>query len=63
MKIENFAKLKRCDHSLKRYEFIDVLLDPPYFRWTVPLKLCKKIKGESKNIFFPVSHVFIPKTI
>ncbi len=29
--IENFPKLKRCDHSPKRDEFIDVSLDPPYF--------------------------------
>ncbi len=32
MRIENFPKLKRCDHnSPKRDEFIDVSLDPPYF--------------------------------
>jgi hypothetical protein len=57
MRIENFPKLKRCDHSPKREEFIDVLLDPLTFRRTVPLKLCKKIKGESKNIFFPVQYL------
>ncbi len=31
MRIENFPKLKRCDHSPKRDEFIDVSLDTPYF--------------------------------
>ncbi len=38
MRIENFAKLKRCDHSPKRDEFIDVLLDPPYISLDSPFK-------------------------
>jgi hypothetical protein len=38
MRIENFPKLKRCDHSPKRYEFIDVSLDPPYFSLDSPFK-------------------------
>jgi hypothetical protein len=37
-RIENFPKLKRCDHSLKRDEFIDVSLDPPYFSLDSPFK-------------------------
>ncbi len=36
MRIENFPKLKRCDHSPKRDEFIDVSLDPPYFSLDSP---------------------------
>ena len=39
MRIENFPKLKRCDHSPKRDEFIDVSLDPPYFSLDSPFKL------------------------
>jgi hypothetical protein len=38
MRIENFAKLKRCDHSPKWDEFIDVSLDPPYFSLDSPFK-------------------------
>ncbi len=38
MRIENFSKLKRCDHSPKRDEFIDVSLDPPYFSLDSPFK-------------------------
>ncbi len=38
MRIENFPKLKRCDHSPKRDEFIDVSLDPPYFSLDSPFK-------------------------
>ncbi len=38
MRIENFAKLKRCDHSPKWDEFIDDSWDPPYESWTVPLR-------------------------
>ncbi len=30
-RIENFPKLKRCDHSPKRDKFFYVSLDPPYF--------------------------------
>ncbi len=37
MRIENFTKLKRCDHSPKRDEFIDVSLTPLTFCWTVRL--------------------------
>ncbi len=29
MRIENFPKLKRCDHSPKRDKFFYVSLDPP----------------------------------
>ncbi len=37
MRIEKkFAKLKRCDHSPKREEFIDVSLDPLYFSLDSP---------------------------
>ncbi len=36
MRIENFAKLKRCEHSSKRDEFIDVSLDPPYLSLDSP---------------------------
>ncbi len=36
MMIENFPKLKRCDHSPKQDEFIDVLLDPPNFSLDSP---------------------------
>ncbi len=38
MRIENFPKLKRSDHNPKRDEFIDVLLDPPYFLLDSPFK-------------------------
>ncbi len=38
MMIENFPKLKRCDHSPKWDEFIDVSLDPPYFSLYSPFK-------------------------
>ncbi len=38
MRIENFPKLKRCDPSPKRDEFIDVSLDPPYFSLDSPFK-------------------------
>jgi hypothetical protein len=38
MRIENFPILKRCDHSPKRDEFIDVSLDPPYFSLDSPFK-------------------------
>jgi hypothetical protein len=38
MRIEKFPKLKRCDHSPKRDEFIDVSLDPPYFSLDSPFK-------------------------
>ncbi len=36
MRIENFPKLKRSDHSPKRDEFIDVSLDPAYFSLDSP---------------------------
>ncbi len=36
MRIENFPKLKRSDHSPKRDEFIDVSSDPPYFSLDSP---------------------------
>ncbi len=39
MRIENFPKQKRCDHSPKQDEFIDVSLDPPYFSLDSPFKL------------------------
>ncbi len=39
MRIENFPKLKRSDHSPKRDEFIDVSLDPAYFSLDSPFKL------------------------
>ncbi len=39
MRIENFPKLKRCDHSPKRDEFIDVSWDPPYFSLDSPFKV------------------------
>jgi hypothetical protein len=40
MRIEKkFAKLKRCDHSPKREEFIDVSLDPLYFSLDSPFNL------------------------
>jgi hypothetical protein len=38
MRIENFPKLKQCDHSLKQDEFIDVSLDPSYFSLDSPFK-------------------------
>jgi hypothetical protein len=38
MRIDNFPKLKGCDHSPKRDEFIDVSLDPPYFSLDSPFK-------------------------
>ncbi len=38
MMLENFPKLKRCDHSPNRDEFIDVSLDPPYFSLDSPFK-------------------------
>ncbi len=38
MRIENFLKLKRSDHSPKRDEFIDVSLDPSYFSLDSPFK-------------------------
>ncbi len=38
MMIENFPKLKWCEHSPKRDEFIDVSLDPPYFSLDSPFK-------------------------
>jgi hypothetical protein len=42
MRIENFQKLKRSDHSPKRDEFADVSSDPPYFSLDSPFKLqCK----------------------
>ncbi len=44
MRIENFSKLKRCDHSTKQDKFIDVSLDPLTFRWTVPV------------MYFPKAH-------
>ncbi len=43
MRIENFAKLKQCDHSPKRDEFIDVSLDPPYFSLDSPFKKLARI--------------------
>jgi hypothetical protein len=36
MRIENFQKLKRSDHSPKPDEFIDVSLDPSYFSLDSP---------------------------
>jgi hypothetical protein len=36
MRIENFPKLKRSDHSPKPDEFIDVSLDPSYFSLDSP---------------------------
>jgi hypothetical protein len=39
MRIENFQKLKRSDHSPKRDEFVDVLSDPPYFSLDSPFKV------------------------
>ncbi len=39
MRIENFAKLKRCDHSPKWDEFIDVSLDSPYFSLDSPFNI------------------------
>ncbi len=38
MRIENFPKLKRSDHSPKPDEFIDVSLDPSYFSLDSPFK-------------------------
>jgi hypothetical protein len=38
MRIENFPKLKRCDHSPKRDKFFYVSLDPPYFSLDSPFK-------------------------
>ncbi len=38
MRIENFPKLKRSNHSPKRDEFIDVSLDPSYFSLDSPFK-------------------------
>ncbi len=43
MRIENFAKLKRCNHSPKRDEFIDGSLDPPYFSLDSPFKKLARI--------------------
>ncbi len=39
MMTENFPKPKQCDHSPKRDEFIDVLLDPPYFSLDSPFNI------------------------
>jgi hypothetical protein len=39
MRIENFPKLKRCDHSPKRDEFFYVSLDPPYFSLDSPFNM------------------------
>ncbi len=38
MRIENFPKLQRCDHTTKQDKFIDVSLDPPYFSLDSPFK-------------------------
>ncbi len=38
MRIKNFQKLKRRDHSPKRDEFVDVSSDPPYFSLDSPFK-------------------------
>ncbi len=47
MRIDNFLKVKRSDHSPKRDEFIDVSSDPPYFSLDSPFKL-RKLKEEFK---------------
>jgi hypothetical protein len=47
MRIENFPKLKRCDHSPKRDEFIDVSSDPPYFSLDSPFKDKEKVFAAS----------------
>jgi hypothetical protein len=53
MRIENFPKLKRCDHSPKRDEFIDVSSDPSYFSLDSPVNVfyfihnCLCVLGES----------------
>jgi hypothetical protein len=39
MRIENFPKLKRSDHSPKPDEFIDVSLDPSYFSLDSPFNI------------------------
>ncbi len=57
MRIENFPKLKRCDHSPKRYEFIDVSLDPPYFSLDSPFKRC--IRDHPKDHIKDNNLVFI----
>ncbi len=41
MRIENFPKLKRSDHSPKRDKFIDVSSDTPYFSLDSPFKSAK----------------------
>jgi hypothetical protein len=61
MRIENFSKLKRSDHSPKPDEFIDVSLDPSYFSLDSPFKfhlkkVCSRVLAvggpapEAKNI-------------
>jgi hypothetical protein len=49
MRIENFPKLKRCDHSPKRDEFIDVSLDPPYFSLDSPFKGPERFSRDQKK--------------
>jgi hypothetical protein len=44
MRIENFQKLKRSDHSPKRDEFVDVSSDPPYFSLDSPFNANKKMR-------------------
>jgi hypothetical protein len=53
MSIENFPKLRRCDHSPKRDEFIDVSLDPPYFSLDSPFK-----SNISLSLFSAIFEVF-----
>ena len=52
MRIENFPKLKRCDHSPKRDKFIDVSLDPPYFSLDSPFNITKLIHYSVRRLCF-----------
>ncbi len=56
MRIENFQKLKRSDHSPKRDEFVDVSSDPPYFSLDSPFKSSCFI---STNIFRAVQSAML----
>ncbi len=62
MRIENFPKLKRCDHSPKRDEFIDVSLDPPYFSLDSPFKFTDSPRAVSHLCphFFDASTKWLP---
>ncbi len=49
MRIENFPKLKRSNHSPKRDEFIDVSSDPSYFSLDGPFKFWCRLSHVTCN--------------